>query len=189
MKYKGVEIGIPTIGQIADFIFEKNMTISASEVYDYYEKRNWLTKKGRPIYSLEAMVNAMNGVHCMPKRNMTKDEKKSFKEEKIRRKRERRQKRAKEQQEKHSKREKIIGARIDMPYNEQLKTRRWFIFREKVFKHNGRVCKMCGSKTYLQVHHLKYKAKHYAWEYDLDEVVVICRKCHEKVHGINKTKF
>ena len=109
MKYKGVEIGIPTIGQIADFIFEKNMTISASEVYDYYEKKNWLTNKGRPIYSLEAMVNAMNGVHCMPKRNMTKEEKKSFKEEKksfkeekIRRKREKRQKRAKEQQEKQN---------------------------------------------------------------------------------------
>ena len=72
-------------------------------------------------------------------------------------------------------------------YHKQLKTKEWMDYRKLVFSSRGKVCEMCGAKTNLQVHHPKYVFGRKAWEYPISEVVVLCRKCHEKVHDI-KTK-
>ena len=71
-----------------------------------------------------------------------------------------------------------------LPYYEQLETKEWKDFRKLVFASRGKVCEMCGAKTNLQVHHPKYKFGHKAWEYTCNEVMVLCKKCHEKVHNI-----
>ena len=71
-----------------------------------------------------------------------------------------------------------------IPYYEQLETKEWKDFRKLVFASRGKVCEMCGAKTNLQVHHPKYVFGRKAWEYPLNEVVVLCRNCHEHIHNI-----
>lgn len=74
--------------------------------------------------------------------------------------------------------------RKTFPYSKQLKDKRWFAFREKVFKKKGRFCEICGSTENLQVHHKKYRYPLLAWEYKMKDVMVLCRRCHAEIHGI-----
>lgn len=74
----------------------------------------------------------------------------------------------------------------NLEYHKQLETKEWKDYRKLVFSSRGKVCEMCGAKTNLQVHHPKYVFGRKAWEYPISEVVVLCRKCHEKVHNIKK---
>ena len=69
-------------------------------------------------------------------------------------------------------------------YRKQLKSEKWYAFRNKVFKKRGKRCENCGNTLSLQVHHLSYKTGHKPWEYDICDVVVLCRDCHAKIHGI-----
>lgn len=71
-----------------------------------------------------------------------------------------------------------------IPYKEQLKTKEWIRFRKVVFKSRGRTCEMCGATTNLQIHHPKYISGRKAWEYTIEDVMVLCRKCHETTHNI-----
>lgn len=62
MTYKGVEIGIPTISMIREFIKREKFNLDAEVIFDEYEKRNWLTRKGKPVKTLESIICAANGV-------------------------------------------------------------------------------------------------------------------------------
>ena len=62
MTYKGIEVGIPTIGMIKEFILKEKFNLDAETIYQEYEKRNCLTRKGRPIKTLESIICAANGV-------------------------------------------------------------------------------------------------------------------------------
>lgn len=73
-------------------------------------------------------------------------------------------------------------------YHKQLKTKEWKDYRKLVFSSRGKVCEMCGVNTNLQVHHPQYVFGRKAWEYPISEVVVLCRKCHEKVHNIKNKR-
>ena len=72
----------------------------------------------------------------------------------------------------------------DMPYKEQLQSVPWKKFRQLVFKKRGRACEMCGAKKNLQIHHPNYVYGRKAWEYSVDDVVVLCNNCHKKLHNI-----
>lgn len=69
MKYKGREIGTPKFEHVKDFIEIKRMDISPEEVYMYYTKKQWLTKSGRPIKTLESAINVWNSLQTMAKMN------------------------------------------------------------------------------------------------------------------------
>jgi hypothetical protein len=71
-----------------------------------------------------------------------------------------------------------------LSYKKQLETPSWNKFRKMVFAKKGAICEICGASKNLQVHHPKYKSGHKAWEYTLDEVMVVCCNCHKKIHGI-----
>lgn len=175
MKYKKVEIGIPTIKQIQEYIEQKNFNVVAEDIYNHYKDRKWLTLKNKPMCSLEAMVNSWNGVMLQRERTRIKNEKRKLartpktKQDKV-------------------KPKKVKQPYVYMPYKEQLKDKRWFDFREHVFNCKGRKCEICGSTEFLQVHHLRYKKKHYAWEYKVHDMQVLCRRCHTKIHGIDLDK-
>lgn len=63
MTYKGIEIGEkPTLAMIEEYIARMNFDVNAQEVFDKYEKKGWKTTKHKPLKSVEAMVNAANGV-------------------------------------------------------------------------------------------------------------------------------
>lgn len=72
----------------------------------------------------------------------------------------------------------------NISYNEQLETKEWKDYRNVVFANRGRTCEMCGAKTNLQVHHIKYVFGRKAWEYPIKDVMVLCRNCHKKIHNI-----
>lgn len=67
-------------------------------------------------------------------------------------------------------------------YQKYLKDERWLKKREEVFNKKGYVCCKCGSRFGLQVHHLRYKDGKKPWEYPLDNLIVLCDKCHHEVH-------
>lgn len=61
MTYKGKEIKEPTIEMISEYISKMGFGFSANEFIEYYSKRNWLTRKGQPIKTLESAINSYNG--------------------------------------------------------------------------------------------------------------------------------
>lgn len=65
-------------------------------------------------------------------------------------------------------------------YYNYLKSEDWQIRRE-IFLSKFKRCFICGKATNLQVHHLFYSKV--GIESDAD-VVVLCKRCHCKVHGI-----
>jgi hypothetical protein len=68
MTYKGQEIGIPTLELIQECITQWKLRVSAQEVYDYWTSRNWLTKKGQPIKTIESACNVANSLFIQRQR-------------------------------------------------------------------------------------------------------------------------
>lgn len=81
MKYKGIEIGIPSVGMIEECIIMMGFkNLNAEKIYNHYSKRKWKTNKGTDIVSLEAIVSAKNGI--VNKGSSKKENQKKTKREK-----------------------------------------------------------------------------------------------------------
>ena len=168
MKYKGKEIGNPSIRQIKNclkYLGKPKNKFSPEKIYKELEKRHWRSTSGHPVCNLENYINGICGV----KSNKYLTEEYLFKKPKL----------AKKQNIILDKQEGEVGT-----YNEQLKDPRWKAFRQFVFAVRGCKCEMCGYRENLQVHHPKYIKGRAAWEYTCNDVVVLCDKCHKKVHGL-----
>ena len=63
MKYKGEEIGIPCAEMIQEFIDECGLSISAEDVIAYWKPKDFLTKRGEPVKTLEALVHVVNSAY------------------------------------------------------------------------------------------------------------------------------
>lgn len=66
-------------------------------------------------------------------------------------------------------------------YKEYLLSPAWREFRKKVFEHYGKKCSECHRTKQLDIHHLTYEN---IFNEKLEDVKVLCRKHHAKVHGI-----
>ncbi len=75
-----------------------------------------------------------------------------------------------------------------MTYEEQLRDPRWMAVREKVINYDGHTCRYCGSHEDLQVHHMRYEYGKMAWEYPMDVLLTLCRRCHEGQHRLGFAK-
>ena len=69
-----------------------------------------------------------------------------------------------------------------MKYTEYLKSTHWKELREQKIK-THRKCFMCHSELNLAVHHMRYDSL--GKEVD-DDTVLLCNKCHYKVHFTGK---
>lgn len=68
-------------------------------------------------------------------------------------------------------------------YRDQLKDSRWLAKRETILNRDGRICQRDGSPHRLQVHHKKYAGDFRPpWDYNDDELVTLCEKCHKELH-------
>lgn len=68
-------------------------------------------------------------------------------------------------------------------YFELLRDPRWQKARLDTMQRAGFACERCGDKeTTLNVHHKNYKRDHAPWEYELSNLVCLCRSCHEEIH-------
>ena len=69
----------------------------------------------------------------------------------------------------------------NVDYYEYLKTDKWKVVRRLALDYAGHKCQLCSSKERLNVHHNNYLN---LGNETLKDVVVLCRKCHEKFHNI-----
>lgn len=74
-------------------------------------------------------------------------------------------------------------------HDEELKSKQWKQKREEVFDRYGKQCVECGRKRGIQVHHLVYRKGRHLWEYNTDELIPLCKKCHQKVHEDKNHRF
>ena len=69
-------------------------------------------------------------------------------------------------------------------YNRLLEDKRWKEFRLKVMSERGSRCECCGGTHILQIHHTFYISGKMPWEYNIDDMRVLCKKCHQRIHNI-----
>lgn len=69
-------------------------------------------------------------------------------------------------------------------YENLLKDKRWKEFRLKVLSERGSKCECCGGTDVLQIHHTFYISGKMPWEYDIKDMRVLCKKCHQRIHNI-----
>lgn len=75
-------------------------------------------------------------------------------------------------------------------HDEDLQDPRWHAFRGRIMHERGGHCERCTDLKHAQlnVHHKLYDERH-LWEYNDDEVELLCRKCHKAEHGIESKKI
>lgn len=69
-------------------------------------------------------------------------------------------------------------------YNRLLEDQRWKEFRLKVLSERGNKCECCGGTDVLQIHHTFYISGKMPWEYDIKDMRVLCKKCHQRIHHL-----
>ena len=69
-------------------------------------------------------------------------------------------------------------------YNRLLEDKRWKEFRLKVLSERGNKCECCGGTDVLQIHHTFYMRGKMPWEYDINDMRVLCKRCHQRIHNI-----
>ena len=69
-------------------------------------------------------------------------------------------------------------------YEHLLKDERWKLFRLRVMSERGCSCEYCGSTETIQIHHTKYVKGRLPWEYDIKDMRVVCKKCHQRIHHL-----
>ena len=67
-------------------------------------------------------------------------------------------------------------------YHQSLKDGRWQRRRLEIMERDGFKCCDCGTTDELNVHHIQYIAGRKPWEYDDEDLITLCEKCHKKRH-------
>lgn len=85
-----------------------------------------------------------------------------------------------------TRKERIIGGATKSDqrkkeYNSYLKSSKWKTFKQSLIKERGNKCERCsGEGLVLDGHHLTYKR----FMNELPEdVMLVCRRCHDEIHG------
>ena len=69
-------------------------------------------------------------------------------------------------------------------YKHLLEDKRWKEFRLKVMSERGNKCECCVGTHILQIHHTFYINGKMPWEYDIKDMRVLCKKCHQRKHNL-----
>ena len=76
----------------------------------------------------------------------------------------------------------IMGA-IGKTYAQKLQDPRWLAFAAGIRRDRGNVCRVCKQTgKVIQVHHVFYYPDREPWEYEGEEIVLLCRECHKAIH-------
>jgi large subunit ribosomal protein L31 len=65
----------------------------------------------------------------------------------------------------------------------------WSEIRKKVLKRDNYKCQDCGytpeeEGKYLNVHHIIPRGENGIYNHELDNLITVCRTCHERIHGV-----
>lgn len=83
----------------------------------------------------------------------------------------------------YARRNKILNSK-SITYQEFLKSPKWEKARERIFKRDGKLCRICKSTKNLNVHHNNYNERNLSG--GIRCLVVLCNICHNEVHKIAK---
>jgi hypothetical protein len=72
-----------------------------------------------------------------------------------------------------------------LSYDEYLQTPYWRELRLKVLNRDGHCCRLCRSTDQLEVHHNTYERRGME---ELDDLVTLCKKCHQNFHDNRSIK-
>lgn len=67
--------------------------------------------------------------------------------------------------------------------------KRWLLLKNEVFHERGRKCEICHTEISLGVHHIIYRTQAPSLTFDKENLMVLCRRCHTKIHEEDKHKF
>lgn len=70
--------------------------------------------------------------------------------------------------------------KCEVMYYNYLHSEKWREKRRLALKRDGYRCQMCGTGINLNVHHISYA--NLGTDAEMDDIVTLCEKCHEKVH-------
>lgn len=74
-----------------------------------------------------------------------------------------------------------------MSYSTKLKTDEWKTFRDTVLSEKGYDCEICACHTDSpHIHHAGYQRGLEPWEYEVEDMRVLCGECHSVVHERQK---
>lgn len=62
MTFYGDEIKTPTVEQVEVYIAEKGLFVTPKQVFNYWSRKDWKTKKGLPVKTLETAINVVNSI-------------------------------------------------------------------------------------------------------------------------------
>lgn len=69
-------------------------------------------------------------------------------------------------------------------YLEKLTDPRWQRKRLEMFERSDWACELCGAKDKtLHVHHNQYLKGHEPWDYECEQLTVLCKDCHQSEHA------
>lgn len=76
------------------------------------------------------------------------------------------------------------GQKLGMPFDRNdYRDEQWIIFARKIRRDAGNACEQCRrSDVTTQVHHKYYVKGRRAWQYQRNEVTLLCVSCHEQMH-------
>ncbi len=76
---------------------------------------------------------------------------------------------------------------MKMAYRDQLLHPNWQRKRLEMLEAAGWECASCGgAERTLHVHHKRYVKGRMAWEYEADELEVLCESCHKEAHAVGE---
>jgi len=64
-------------------------------------------------------------------------------------------------------------------YKRYLKSEKWRLLKQKLFRERGFNCELCKSQRNLHVHHITYER---LGKEEDDDVMILCEGCHKKAH-------
>lgn len=65
-------------------------------------------------------------------------------------------------------------------YKDYLNDPRWIKRRNGILSRDNNTCQFCGAQDRrLHVHHLNYIVGHKPWEYENNDLITVCDRCHE----------
>jgi hypothetical protein len=75
-------------------------------------------------------------------------------------------------------------------YWEKLKDPRWQKLRLEAMQDRNFMCEICGDdESTLNVHHKEYFKNAEPWEYNTEQLSVLCEDCHEEQHMFDFLKW
>lgn len=77
----------------------------------------------------------------------------------------------------------ILKRETHKSYADLLSAPEWHEFSKRIKMLRDGRCENCESEEQLQVHHLGYRDGLKPWEYQDDEVMVLCEPCHSEIHS------